>query len=76
MTATSVHQEQAKAPQAALPDGVTRRTCSYCGEPWGSISKGTGRPLVVDRSSATGEAHHVNCKPAVSVAALDRMVGA
>ena len=72
MTATiSVHQEHR---ESEAPNGVARRTCSYCGELSGSISAGTGRPLVVDRK--TGEAHHVNCKPMVSMAALERMVGA
>ena len=68
MAKTSVHQESTKA------EAPARRTCSYCGEPSGSISKGTGLPLVVDRK--TGEAHHVNCEPAVSPAMLERMVGA
>lgn len=67
MAETSVHQEHAEKAEAPA-----RRTCSYCGEPSGSISKGTGRPLVIDQK--TGEAAHVNCKPCVGIAALERMV--
>jgi hypothetical protein len=37
------------------------RCCEGCGERAGSISAGTGRPLVRDRE--TGGFFHVSCKP-------------
>ena len=37
------------------------RCCAGCGEPWGSISEGTGFPLVRDRES--GQTYHVRCLP-------------
>lgn len=44
------------------------RHCAKCGERAGSISAGTGRPLM--RDNITGEFFHVNCRPgAVSVGA-------
>ena len=48
------------------------RRCAGCGEAAGSISAGTGRPLVLDRES--GEWLHVNCRPAAGVAALETML--
>ncbi len=38
-----------------------RRTCAACGEPAGSISAGTGFPVVRER--ATGIYYHVRCRP-------------
>jgi hypothetical protein len=37
------------------------RCCAGCGEPSGSISEGTGFPLVRDRES--GRMYHVRCLP-------------
>ncbi len=37
------------------------RSCEGCGERAGSISAGTGRPLVLDRE--TRGFFHVSCKP-------------
>jgi len=48
------------------------RRCAGCGEAAGSISAGTGRPLVLDRES--GEWLHVNLRPAAGVAALETML--
>ncbi len=39
----------------------TPRSCSACGEPSGSISAGTGYPVVLDR--VTGLYFHVRCRP-------------
>jgi hypothetical protein len=38
-----------------------RRTCAGCGKPSGSISAGTGFPVVRER--ATGRYYHVRCRP-------------
>jgi len=48
------------------------RRCAGCGEAAGSISAGTGRPLVLDRES--GEWRHVNCRPAARPEALEAMM--
>ena len=37
------------------------KRCGGCGEPGGSISEGTGFPLVRDRT--TGGYYHVRCRP-------------
>ncbi len=37
------------------------RFCAKCGERAGSISKGTGRPLM--RDNTTGEFFHIGCRP-------------
>ncbi len=37
------------------------RLCAGCGEPSGSISAGTGKPVVRER--ATGLYFHVRCRP-------------
>jgi hypothetical protein len=37
------------------------RCCEGCGERAGSISAGTGRPLVLDKAS--GRFFHLSCKP-------------
>jgi len=54
--------------QTILRDGTQKvadprpvRTCEGCGERAGSISAGTGRPLVRDRAS--GRFFHLSCKP-------------
>jgi hypothetical protein len=39
----------------------TPRPCAACGEPSGSISAGTGFPVV--RECATGLYYHVRCRP-------------
>lgn len=39
-----------------------RKHCAGCGEPAGSISQGTGTPLVKDRR-ADGRLYHVRCLP-------------
>jgi hypothetical protein len=53
----------AKAIVADAPRPSTRpiRFCATCGERAGSISAGTGRPLM--RDNATGDFFHVNCRP-------------
>jgi len=48
------------------------RRCAECGEAAGSISAGTGRPLVLDRES--GEWRHVNCCQAAGPEALETML--
>ena len=47
-------------PSTTTPE-KPRRLCEACGEPSGSISAGTGFPLVRDRGS--GSWFHVNCRP-------------
>ncbi len=50
--------------QPAHPPTTTEKTprlCAGCGEPSGSISAGTGFPVVRDRES--GLYHHVCCRP-------------
>ena len=54
--------------QTILRDGADKvadtrpvRRCEGCGERAGSISAGTGRPLVRDRES--GLYFHLSCKP-------------
>jgi hypothetical protein len=59
----SVAQEQEARPV---------RRCAGCGEAAGSISAGTGRPLVLDRES--GEWLHVNCRQATGPEALETML--
>jgi hypothetical protein len=39
-----------------------RKYCAGCGEPAGSISQGTGAPLVKDRRT-DGRFYHVRCLP-------------
>ena len=40
-----------------------RKHCAGCGEPAGSISQGTGAPLVKDRRTEEGRFYHVRCLP-------------
>ena len=54
--------------QTILRDGAEKvadtrpvRSCAGCGEKSGSVSAGTGRPLVLDKAS--GRFFHVSCKP-------------
>jgi hypothetical protein len=54
--------------QTILRDGAAKvadahpvRTCAGCGERAGSISAGTGRPLV--RDNASGLFFHLSCNP-------------
>jgi len=56
------------------PPPRKRKCCAMCGQPSGSVSAGTGKPLVRDR--ATGELRHVVCIPSVPAAALAAMVDA
>lgn len=44
-----------------VPDTPPVRSCEGCGEKSGSISAGTGRPLV--RDGASGLFFHLSCKP-------------
>ncbi len=54
--------EQSLAQRACPPTTQKpRRSCDACGVPSGSISSGTGFPLVRDRE--TGEWFHVRCRP-------------
>jgi hypothetical protein len=48
-------------PESATTDTRPVRCCEGCGERAGSISAGTGRPLVRDRES--GLFFHMSCKP-------------
>jgi hypothetical protein len=48
-------------PEPARTDTRPLRTCEGCGERAGSISAGTGRPLVRDKAS--GRFFHLLCKP-------------
>jgi hypothetical protein len=65
-------------PEPATTDTRPVRSCEGCGERAGSISAGTGRPLVRDKES--GGFFHLGCRPgAVSfgasfaIASLSRM---
>ena len=40
-----------------------RKYCAGCGELAGSISQGTGDPLVKDRRTEEGRFYHVRCLP-------------
>jgi hypothetical protein len=51
-------------PEPAATDTRPVRCCEACGERAGSISAGTGRPLVLDRTS--GRYFHLSCKPGAS----------
>ena len=48
-------------PDSATTDTRPVRCCEGCGERTGSISAGTGRPLV--REKASGRFFHLLCKP-------------
>jgi hypothetical protein len=48
-------------PESTRTDTRPVRCCEGCGERAGSISAGTGRPLVRDRES--GLWFHLSCKP-------------
>jgi hypothetical protein len=48
-------------PEPTRTDTRPVRTCEACGEHAGSISAGTGRPLVRDKAS--GHFFHLSCKP-------------
>ena len=47
--------------ELAATDTRPVRTCEGCGERAGSISAGTGRPLMSDKAS--GHWFHLSCKP-------------
>jgi hypothetical protein len=47
--------------ESAATDTRPVRTCEGCDERAGSISAGTGRPLVRDKAS--GHWFHLSCKP-------------
>jgi hypothetical protein len=48
-------------PESTRADTRPARICEGCGERAGSISAGTGRPLVRDKVS--GRFFHLSCKP-------------
>jgi hypothetical protein len=48
-------------PEPVGADTRQVRSCEGCGERAGSISAGTGRPLVLDKDS--GRFFHLSCKP-------------
>jgi hypothetical protein len=48
-------------PEPTTTDTRSVRCCEGCGERAGSISAGTGRPLVLDKAS--GHWFHLSCKP-------------
>ena len=51
-------------PAPTTTTAKTPRPCAGCGEPAGSISAGTGFPVVRER--ATGLYYHVRCRPGTS----------
>jgi len=51
-------------PEPAATDSRQVRCCEACGERAGSISAGTGRPLMLDRAS--GHWFHLSCKPSAA----------
>jgi hypothetical protein len=59
MTVTESIRE--KAPEVPAPSSRPVRCCGTCGERAGSISAGTGRPLVLDKDS--GHWFHLSCRP-------------
>ena len=52
---------ESSAPAHPTATEKTPRPCAGCGEPSGSISAGTGFPVVRER--ATGLYYHVRCRP-------------
>ena len=60
-------------PEPTRKDTRPVRSCEGCGERSGSISAGTGRPLM--RDNASGHFYHLSCKPGAmrSGAFLERM---
>jgi hypothetical protein len=52
---------KSSAPAPRPTTEKTPRPCAGCGEPAGSISAGTGFPVVRERS--TGRYYHVRCHP-------------
>jgi hypothetical protein len=48
-------------PEPTGTDTKPVRSCEGCGERSGSVSAGTGRPLMLDKTS--GLFFHVSCKP-------------
>ena len=52
---------KSSAPAPHPTTAKTPRLCAGCGEPAGSISAGTGYPVVHERS--TGLYFHVRCRP-------------
>ncbi len=63
MTTTETITRKAKADKAPS-------LCAKCGEPAGSISAGTGFPLVKDRNGDGESMVHVRCAARVSAAVL------
>ena len=57
MTVQTILRDAAEKAHDARPV----RRCDACGEKSGSVSAGTGRPLVLDKAS--GRFFHVSCKP-------------
>ena len=62
-------------PEATKADTRPVRSCEGCGERAGSVTAGTGRPLV--RDNASGLFFHLSCKPGAAGigAALARLSG-
>lgn len=52
-----------------------RERCAKCGEPSGSISAGTGRPLVGLKNSRdrSGPFYHVGCHPELGRASVEAL---
>jgi hypothetical protein len=73
MTVTQSIRET--TPEFPAPTPRQVRCCEGCGQRAGSISTGTGRPLVLDKAS--GRFFHLSCKPgALSFgAALESFAG-
>jgi hypothetical protein len=53
--------EDAECPRYDGSEFKPLRRCAKCGEPAGSISAGTGAPLVRERED--GHYYHVRCRP-------------
>jgi hypothetical protein len=65
-------------PESTRADSCPVRICGGCGERAGSISAGTGRPLVRDKASRRW--FHLSCKPGTMRSGelsrrLDELVG-
>ncbi len=58
---------ESSAPAHPPTTEKTPRSCAACGEPSGSNSAGTGKPLVGRKG---GPKYHVKCKPGRALAAV------
>ena len=63
---------KSSAPAPPTTSEKTPRPCVACGEPSGSISAGTGYPVV--RDHAKGRYFHVRCRPGTPSGAVAGVV--